>query len=942
MRYLLLTLVTWLTFVNPCYAQHSGGGAHSAFENYLKRVRTNVVPSADITYDLGTSAKRWRNLYVQGINMSNGLTVGTYIDLPEITDPGPPADNWGRFYAMDGGDGLADPYWQDKDANVYNILMSGSGTSQETVEDWVAGLLTEGTYIDLTYDDPAGTLTIAFDATEVTAVTWSDNASASMAWTWDVSGTDVTWTFGNGLVDWGDFDINSADKIEFYDTAIYIDGGADGQLDIEADTTLNMGLTANQVNIGKTGSDVVCGDDFTSDTNNTDDLGLTGTRWKDLYLSGYIDLDEISTPTAPSPEDLRIYSKDVGAVTNFCMEDSASNETCIPANLGGGGTAPVNATYIVQSLDATLTDERVLTEGNYIDLTDGGAGSTMTVAMDPTEVDSVTWGSGADADIVWTFSATTSSGVIAWMEDEDYWQFRDNVDMNDLDITSADKIEFYDSLIYIDGGADGQLDIEADTTLNIATTTTTQINIGSAGADVVFGDDIVSDTTNTDDIGLTGTRWKDLYLSGDAYIGGDDIFATTNTLGALWVGDGTNYNPVVMDGDATIAANGTLTIAADAVVLTTDTSGNYVASVTDGDNGIDGSCASEGCAYAPSFDGTEIDAITWSDNANASNAWTFDVSGTDHTMTAGSGLMTFSHGLTALGDINAGADDDISNIYIHDAGTLVMYDDSDDTSTTWQVPDGTTIAQLTGDLRIYEDAAAYVDLTQADAGYLTINSVSDGSPAIAFADPRVDVADSDTIADSADGNPATATLTPTTSNAQLTCNDADGCTITMGETGVIDGQIVKIVNVSANDCFFADSSGVSELISGTYTMSQYGTLELVYASDRWVEIGRASAAAGSSGFIVVGTYTGDGNATQAVTGVGFQPAVVWAYDQTNNLSAYVKSTSDAGTSAKRWDGNNYDTDNIRSLDADGFTVGDGTDGQTMNANTNTYAYIALK
>src|SRR3989338_5619517 len=54
-------------------------------------------------------------------------------------------------------------------------------------------------------------------------------------------------------------------------------------------------------------------------------------------------------------------------------------------------------------------------------------------------------------------------------------------------------------------------------------------------------------------------------FSGDITVTGDDIFMTTNTLGALLVGDGTNYNPVVMSGDATIAAGGALTIGADKV-----------------------------------------------------------------------------------------------------------------------------------------------------------------------------------------------------------------------------------------------------------------------------------------------------------------------------------------------------------------------------------------
>ena len=43
-----------------------------------------------------------------------------------------------------------------------------------------------------------------------------------------------------------------------------------------------------------------------------------------------------------------------------------------------------------------------------------------------------------------------------------------------------------------------------------------------------------------------------------------------------------------------------------------------------------------------SFDSTTVDSTTWSDGANASNVWTFDVSGTDHTMTIGSNSIVFS------------------------------------------------------------------------------------------------------------------------------------------------------------------------------------------------------------------------------------------------------------------------------------------------------------
>lgn len=54
-----------------------------------------------------------------------------------------------------------------------------------------------------------------------------------------------------------------------------------------------------------------------------------------------------------------------------------------------------------------------------------------------------------------------------------------------------------------------------------------------------------------------------------------------------------------------------------------------------------------------SFDSTTVDDTTWSDNANATNTWTFDVSGTDHTMVFGSAIVTFSNAVTITGALIA-------------------------------------------------------------------------------------------------------------------------------------------------------------------------------------------------------------------------------------------------------------------------------------------------
>jgi hypothetical protein len=99
-------------------------------------------------------------------------------------------------------------------------------------------------------------------------------------------------------------------------------------------------------------------------------------------------------------------------------------------------------------------------------------------------------------------------------------------------------------------------------------------------------------------------------------------------------------------------------------------------------------------------------------------------------------------------------------------------------------------------------------------------------------------ADKDTINDTGNGDPGAHTLTPTKSYVELTCNDGDGCNITIGESGVYEGEMVSITNVGTNVCNFSDSPGVSEL-SGAFAMGQYDVLMLVYDGTTWIEASRS-------------------------------------------------------------------------------------------------------
>lgn len=66
-----------------------------------------------------------------------------------------------------------------------------------------------------------------------------------------------------------------------------------------------------------------------------------------------------------------------------------------PAGGGGGGGAPTDATFLTLTSNGTLTNERTLTAGTGLTLTDGGANSTATLALNSRETLSTVGTSGS-------------------------------------------------------------------------------------------------------------------------------------------------------------------------------------------------------------------------------------------------------------------------------------------------------------------------------------------------------------------------------------------------------------------------------------------------------------------------------------------------------------------------------------------------------------------
>ena len=128
---------------------------------------------------------------------------------------------------------------------------------------------------------------------------------------------------------------------------------------------------------------------------------------------------------------------------------------------------------------------------------------------------SITFGSGtAGSDVVITFDGETNDGVFKWMEDEDYFEFSD-----DVLIATTEKLQFRDTAIYINSSVDGQLDLVADTEIQIAATTIDINGLVDISGNLSVGGNLdVTGTIDFSDSNITNAGTMGL----DSIFGDDD------------------------------------------------------------------------------------------------------------------------------------------------------------------------------------------------------------------------------------------------------------------------------------------------------------------------------------------------------------------------------------------------------------------------------------
>jgi cytoskeletal protein CcmA (bactofilin family) len=188
----------------------------------------------------------------------------------------------------------------------------------------------------------------------------------------------------------------------------------------------------------------------------------------------------------------------------------------------------------------------------------------------------LTFGAGtAGTDITITFDGETSDGVLKWMEDEDYFEFSD-----DILVASTEKLQFRDTAIYINSSTDGQLDLVADTLVQIATPAFTvdasgDITLDAGGADVVLKDDGTTFGSLTNSSGELVIKSGSTPTTAMTFSGANVTFSGTVTIGSaeiseaeLEILDGANVTTTelnILDGDT--SASSTTLADADRVVV---------------------------------------------------------------------------------------------------------------------------------------------------------------------------------------------------------------------------------------------------------------------------------------------------------------------------------------------------------------------------------------
>ena len=299
-----------------------------------------------------------------------------------------------------------------------------------------------------------------------------------------------------------------------------------------------MTLSGNVIVSGTLGADLI------PDGDNTRDIGSTSAEWKDLFIDGTAHLDAINfngTLISATAAEINILDGVTASTSELNIMDGVTATTS-ELNIMDGVTA---TTAEINLMDGgTSAGTTAVAAGDGIVTNDGGTMRQTTVDTFDTYLSQTT---------KTLTNKTLTTPVIAEID-------------NASDIT----LDAGGDIILDAGGANIVFKDDGTSILDIANNSSdVELTVSTADKNfAIKGTDGSSAITALDiDMALAGkaTFSGDVVVTGDLTVTGDDITMATNTAGHMLVGDGTNYNPVAISGDVTMASSGAVTIASGAV-----------------------------------------------------------------------------------------------------------------------------------------------------------------------------------------------------------------------------------------------------------------------------------------------------------------------------------------------------------------------------------------
>ena len=543
----------------------------------------------------------------------------------------------------------------------------------------------------------------------------------------------------------------------------------------------------------------------------------------------------------------------------------------------------------------------------------------------------LTFGAGtAGTDITITFDGESNDGVLKWMEDEDYFEFSD-----DILVASTEKIQFGDTATFLQQSSDGVLRIDGEATIDLnastAVTVSNDLKLDSDSAVLGFGAD--------NDVTLTHVADTALLLNDAIKLTFRDsaLSVSSSTDGQLDIDADTEVEittPILeISADATVGDD--LTLKSDAAVLgfgaDTDTTLTHVADtglllnstrqLQFGDSGTYIHQSADGVLDLVSDTEIEINATTIDINGNA------DISGT----LGVTGAATFAGNVTVDGNLDVTGTFDLSDSNFTNAGDIQLDSITGDGDTN------TSIAFSGSDV-ITVTAGGDAQITFTNGGIIPSvdNDIDLGSSSKEFKDAFFDgtvttdaivVAgtighddDTDllTLADgivTVAGEISVTTLDIGGTNVTSTAaelNILDGVTSTTTELNIMDGD------TSATSTTLADADRVVVNDAGTMKQVALTDFETYFESALDTLSNVTTVGALNSGSITSGFGAID-NGSSAITTTGTITGGVVTADDVSIDGKVITMTGSSGDTAVLTAGTNGTLD-ITTTDAGGASA----------------------